>query len=471
MENKINSEKWKNRELLKGFLIYSIGSFGSKILSFLLVPLYTYYIVAEDMGTYDLLNTTIGLLTPIITMQISDAAYRWMIREEGGDKSRYVRATLQVLLFNSAIAVVLIFAVNRFIAIPYCGYFVSALITARMLATIQRLLRGMKNQRLYALSGVVYTAIYLALNILQICVLKMGIESLFISMVCSDLVSILLILLREKRFRVSVFHRPEIPLIRKMLAFSIPLVPNQLNWWIINSSNKYVIGLFLGLSANGVYSIAYKFPSFLQMIFNLFNTSWQDVSIADLEEETGVYYTKVFRSLYKFYFSILWCLAPVTKVFIAIALSETYKSASNYVPILYLSAVFQAFSSFYGVGYLRSKETKRAATTSIYGAVVNLVMGIIFIHFLGLYAAALSSLLGFFVMWIMRAWQNRKELEIQIEWKIFLPVCISAVLLCGVTSVTGIYADAILSVLGTIAFAAYNRSYICKILQKLKSHI
>ena len=42
MENKINSEKWKNRELLKGFLIYSIGSFGSKILSFLLVPLYTY---------------------------------------------------------------------------------------------------------------------------------------------------------------------------------------------------------------------------------------------------------------------------------------------------------------------------------------------------------------------------------------------------------------------------------------------
>ena len=76
-----HNDKQKSKDLIKGIAIYGIGSMGSKILSFLLVPLYTYYIATGDMGVYDLLHTTIGLLTPVITMQISDAAFRWMIRE------------------------------------------------------------------------------------------------------------------------------------------------------------------------------------------------------------------------------------------------------------------------------------------------------------------------------------------------------------------------------------------------------
>lgn len=99
----MSEEKSKSRNLIEGMLIYAIGNFGSKILVFLIVPLYTYYISTEDMGNYDLVLTTVNLLTPIVTMQISDAAFRWMIRTDKGNEV-YIRSTIQVLIINSLIA-------------------------------------------------------------------------------------------------------------------------------------------------------------------------------------------------------------------------------------------------------------------------------------------------------------------------------------------------------------------------------
>lgn len=67
------------KKLMTGTGIYAVGTFGTKILMFLLAPLYTYYLIPSEMGTYDVLLTTIGLLIPIISLQISDAVYRWII--------------------------------------------------------------------------------------------------------------------------------------------------------------------------------------------------------------------------------------------------------------------------------------------------------------------------------------------------------------------------------------------------------
>ena len=69
------------KKLMKGTGIYAVGTFGTKILMFLMAPLYTYYLSPSEMGTYDVLLTTIGWIMPIISLQISDAVYRWIIRE------------------------------------------------------------------------------------------------------------------------------------------------------------------------------------------------------------------------------------------------------------------------------------------------------------------------------------------------------------------------------------------------------
>ena len=78
----MDDKKSRNKkQLIKGTLIYAIGNLGTKIISFLIVPLYTYFILPADMGDYDIVITTVSLLTPLITMRISDAAYRWMLHK------------------------------------------------------------------------------------------------------------------------------------------------------------------------------------------------------------------------------------------------------------------------------------------------------------------------------------------------------------------------------------------------------
>lgn len=302
-------------------------------------------------------------------------------------------------------------AAARMAPIPWEGWFILTLVTTRILNTLQKLLRGLHNQRLYASSGILHTLVYLLSNILLICVLRKGIVSLFLSTATADLAAVLVILIREKRLRVSPVSRPDRALIRKMLAFSAPLVPNQLNWWIISSSDRYLIRIFLGAAANGIYAVSCKFPAMLQILLNLFNNSWQDLSVGEEGAEKGGYYSRVFRRLYRFSFSLLWPLIPATRLYITGAMAPAYHSAAEYAAFLYLGTVFQCFSSFYGVGYLWDKNTRQASLTSIYGAVINAGVNFVLIRGLGLQAASISPFLGFAAMWAVRERQTGRDSE------------------------------------------------------------
>lgn len=460
----------RNKELIKGTGTYAIGTFGTKILSFLIVPLYTYYISTEDMGVYDLLMSTINLLTPIITMQISDAAYRWILQDMD-NKELYIRSTIQVLCINCILAGFLIMIGNHFFSIPYCGYFCVVLILSRILATIQKLLRALKNQRLFAISGLSYSVIFLGLNFFQICILKQGVRSLFQSAIIADICAILLIVFVEPRLHVNYIVKPNINIIKDFFKFSVPLVPNYLNWWVINSSDRYIVAFFLGTSANGILAIAHKFPTVLQTVLNLFTTSWQDITVAEAKDNTGSYYTGIFRKFSLFALSMLWILIPFTKMVVLLVMSPAYKIACNFIAFYYLGTVFQSFASFYGVGYLRNKNTGKAFSTSIYGAIVNAVINFGCIRMIGLQAAAISTFIGFLVMWLIRERQNRKELGIQVKWNELIAFTVITICVAIVSNMTNIKVNIGLSIIGILTFMVINKNNIMNIVRIIKNKI
>lgn len=455
----------KNKSLIKGTGIYAIGTFGTKILSFLIVPLYTYYIATSDMGVYDILMSTINLLTPIVTLQISDAAYRWIIQDKGENREKYIRSTIQVVITNCFIAIIIILVVNHFANIPYCLYFCAVLALSRAFQSIQKILRALKNQWLFAFSGITYTVVFLGLNVVQLCFLGLGVESLFQSAVIANIVALIVMVIFEPGIRVNFFHRPDLKLVGKFYKYSVPLVPNYLNWWVINSSDRYIVLWALGSSANGVLAIAHKFPTMLQSILSLFTYSWQDVSIADTERGNEAYYTEVFQKYSRVALTMLWALIPVTKIVIELIMSEAYKSASEYVAFYYLGAVFQSFASFYGVGYLRSKKTGRMFSTSIFGAIVNAIVNISLIKVIGLQAAAISTFFGFLIMWLIRERQNREELGIKIKWSEFITLTVSAMLMAVLSNMANNTINFVLAIIGIAAFFILNKNDIIDILR------
>lgn len=136
MDNK--QIKQNNKALLTGTIVYAIGNLGTKILTFLIVPLYTYYISTSDMGDYDLLITSVSLLTPLISLKISDATYNWMIKKTARNEV-CIKATYNYLLKSCILAVIIIGAASRFVHIWNVGLFLAIMVLEPILETTQKI--------------------------------------------------------------------------------------------------------------------------------------------------------------------------------------------------------------------------------------------------------------------------------------------------------------------------------------------
>lgn len=470
MDNK--QVEQNNKALLTGTIVYAIGNLGTKILTFLIVPLYTYYISTSDMGDYDLLMTSVSLLAPIVSLKISDATYNWMIKQTMSNEV-CIKATYNYLLKSCALSVIVVGIIGHIAHIWNLKLFLAILVLDPVLETTQKILRGLKNQKLFAASGIIYTGILVTLNFITVCVMKLGVTSLLVNTIISQLVSITLIFALEKRMRclaVTVDKSTLLGTQKEMLKYSMPLVPSTLSWWVMSVSDRYVVRFFLGSSFNGIYAIATKFPSVLQTFFVLFNNAWTDMALANLhsKEENSKYVSSLFEKMYMFSFSAIFCLIPITKVVTQVILSSDYKIGSIYIGFLYLGAIFQGFSTFASVGYLQSKKTARAATSSLAGAIVNLLVDFILIKSVGLFAAALSTYAGFLVMWLVRMYDIRKDWPIAVNVLKFTIMTLVATIIATVTIWTTVEIDAIMTVLFGVIFIVLNKNYIKIVTQKIK---
>ena len=71
-----------NSRLAKGTMVYMIGNVSSKILQMLILPIITGTLSTSEYGVYDLVITTISLISPVITCQIIEGMFRFMFDAE-----------------------------------------------------------------------------------------------------------------------------------------------------------------------------------------------------------------------------------------------------------------------------------------------------------------------------------------------------------------------------------------------------
>ena len=112
-------------------------------------------------------------MTPLISLKISDATYNWMIKKTARNEV-CIKATYNYLLKSCILAVIIIGAASRFVHIWNVGLFLAIMVLEPILETTQKILRGLKNQKLFAASGIIYTGILVSLNFLTVLRLEIG---------------------------------------------------------------------------------------------------------------------------------------------------------------------------------------------------------------------------------------------------------------------------------------------------------
>lgn len=334
------------KKLYKNTLIYSIGNFGSRIINFILLPLYTFYISASDYGEYDLIVTIIAIVIPIITLQLPESILKF-----AKEKSKTIKNTLFLLAF-------ILFFVDILLLLLYFYFENSLIILIMLLVSVQiigNLLRQysrlLSKNWIYALSGILTTFITSLTSFLFVVYIRLGISGILIGQILGETVSLFFLLYHLKIYTYIKGVKIDKEYIKRMLKFSIPLIPCSLIWWVMNSSDRFFIINYLDLSSNGLYSIAYKIPTLFTVIYGYYNLAWQEEVLINNKSSL---YGSYFRELILFLCSSFPILLNLSKVYITGFMNNEYYDAYLYVPIIMLAMIFYCLSSFIGVMYRKN---------------------------------------------------------------------------------------------------------------------
>ena len=459
----------KNKKLIIDTFIYGIGSFGSKIISFLLLRLYTGYFTLEEYGAWDIFITTITLIVPFVSFEVLNAVYRWLLEAKSEEERREIISTgffytlRNMLVFNLLALIVL--------SIMDISFGVLAVILVNLTILndfVQKCVRGCGYNKQFALTGAIQTFVVILSNLFFIYVLKFRLETFFYTSMISCIVGIIIGWFTLKFHRYLSIKKYSKITVKSFLKYSIPMIPGAINWWIMKASDRYIISLAMDPAANGLYAVSNKLPTKITLVNSVFFFAWQDNALRGYnDEDRDKYYTNVFKYYFRLMVTSCIVLILVNKIIVGMLVDVEFFEAWKYTGFLYISAVFSAFSSFWGAGFHGSKQTTAIFKTSLLGAIINIVVNVSLIRYIGLYAASLSTAIGFLVMWIIRVIDCKDTFKIKINKRdlivlstimvISLPLSFSENTLINLISIMG----------SLLLFIVFNYDFVKKLINRV----
>ncbi len=425
----------KYKKLATNTLIFAIGTFSSKVLSFLLMPFVTRMLVTSDYGTADLVQQTANVLIPIVFLQINSAALRFAL-DKDGDKADVFTVGLRTtfkgfavfLLFAYPISFINIgeFHLGNYLVLIYAFVLVSGL---RQLC--QQFVRGCGKVKIFAIDGIIATATTLAFNLLFLGPFHWGVTGYIVAIIASDACSVLFLFVTCKLWKFVKLKGVPKQTKFSMLKYSIPMMPTIILWWIINVSDRYMVTAFVGAGANGLYTAASKIPNFVIMFSSIFIDAWQLSAVDEYDNEgTADFFTNVFRVYSGGVFAVASALIIACQLLTKILVAPSYYDSWQFVPILIMATTISCHVNFLASVYMAEKKNIMAMVTALSGAATNVILNLILIKSIGALGAAIATLVSFIVVFVTRGYDTKRFIKINYK----TPVVIAELLILAAQS-------------------------------------
>lgn len=404
----------KYKRLGRNMIFQAIGKFSSKLLVFLLIPLYTSVMSTEEYGVADYVGVTVTLLYPIITLIIVEAEFRFAL-DPNEDKNNIFSFSIVVGVIGLLVVLLLSPVLRRLSVInSVFWYFYLQLSMYVMYEIFVHFAIGLDRFSTTATAGVINTAANVFSTVIALVVLHTGVRGYLIANSIGYLFGSIFIYFREKLYLyfTTKFLKAK-DLIRRMLKYSIPMVPNSICWWINNSADKYMMEFFCGVSSMALLSVAYKIPTILFTVVSMFVSAWH-VSAADRfgTEENRAF----FQTIYKLFNLIVTISALICLIFTQELSRFLFKSdfyvAWKIVPVLILGTVFQSGATFFTSVFTANKNNNTLFISTVVGSVINIALNILLIPIYEGIGAAIATLAGYLAIYIIRFLFSRKVLTL-----------------------------------------------------------
>lgn len=439
-------------KLFSDTVILAIGTFGSKLLVFLLMPLYTALLSPSQYGTAELITGTANLIMPFACVGITNGIFRFAA-EKGTDREG-VFSSGMVLLGAGLCGTVLLGAVALCIGAAWRTEIllvVLYVLAADLQAVCAQYVRAVDRTRLFAVQGILNTLVTVGFNILFLMAFDLGVTGYVLSTVVGNLLTTAFLVVSAKLWRVFRLSHVSRTAMRELFRFSLPMVPTTICWLITDLSDRYLVSWFCGEAVNGVYSAAYKIPTIVNLVSGIFMQAWQFSAVVQSAdgEECSRFYSQVFRGFLSVIFIGSGGLILLSPWLCRLLLNSAYHEAWRYMPTLLCAAALESVVSFLASVYMVRKKSMHSFLTAVAGTGLNLLLNFLFIPRMGTFGgalgAAIATLIGYAAVWVLRM----ADVPRLLRFRLYLPrqLCSLALLLAAAAVMT---AGAGWSVYGTL---------------------
>lgn len=397
---------------------FLISAFMQRGISFMTTPIFTRLLNTTEYGQYNIFNSWLGILTVIVSLNLSAGVYSRGVVKFGADRNAFTSSMQGLSLTLTLVWTVIYFAAHAF------WNSIFSLTTFQMLCMFVMILCAnifgfwSTSQRVdfkYHSLVIVTLAMSLAKPVLGIALVKSATNKvtarIFSLAVIEAVVCIALFTLqavRGKKF-FSAFYW------KHALKFNIPLVPHYLSTAALNSADRIMIGKMVNESSAGIYGLAYS----VSQIMILFNTAllqtiepWLYKKINDKTiKGISIVAYPAFIGIAAVNISLIALAPEAVKIFAP----PEYYDAIWVIPPVAMSVYFMFSYTFFAVFEFYYEKTKLIATATSAGAVLNIILNYVFIKLFGYCAAGYTTLVCYMVYAAFHMYYMRKICREQLN--------------------------------------------------------
>lgn len=453
----------KKKQLMKNTIIIFLGKVCTQLLSFFLLPLYTGYLSTKQYGIVDLIQTYVTLIVPIVTLELEMSIFRYLVDSRGKSKETKRLMSNNFFMLGTGLLIFSLFyiLISSFITIKFRWLVLFDIIVCTLSGNFLQVSRGFGKTVDFSISCIITGLTTIISNIVTIVYLGWGSFGMIFSMAIANLMCALYLFIRLKLYKMIDFSKIDKKIIVSMNKYSIPLIPNGVSWWIVNVSDRTIISMVLGASFNGIYAVSNKFPTIISSLLGIFNLSWSESAALHVNSpDRDEFFSDIVNTAVKLFSALCIGMIGCLPFVFPILINDKYNEAFKYIPILILGALFNVVICLYSGIYIAKKLTKQVASTAVIGAIINIVVNILFIKKIGLFAAALSTAIAYLSMMLYRYLDLKKYVNIKIEKWLITKILVVLFFSITLYYINNIYLNILNFIVVVIYAVVINRDFL-----------
>lgn len=438
----------RNNKIVSNSILYTISGLLIKCFSFFLLPLYTAFLSTEEYGITGLASSFLGTMSFVAAFSLYSAVMRFYVDlKDQEDKLKLFYGTIVIFTFFSSICLGLVLTVLKGFVSKYffsgISFYPNILLCLISLVfqcqhtIFENILKSQQKSMQYSILSVAYFLVTISLTILFVVRFKMGATGVILATLLAGLIYSAYFITFMARTKQIVF-RIDRNLLREALKYSIPIMPHNLSTQIATLLSMGLIGGQSSLSSLGIYTIASQFGNIADTVQGYVNQAYGPWLYEKLHSRE-THFKEDIRETSKFLISAIGLLflgiSLFSREYIVLFVSEEYRSAWQYVPlIVFVYSIKIAYYFYVEVLFYHKKASRFLFIATLSSSLVNIVLSFVLIPVYGIYGSILADGISMFIRVFIVVALSRKfdKVGLNLQDFVFNLTYISLFILVGI---------------------------------------